>query len=146
MKKITLILLFFISTTMNSQELKRNSDTGKFEYIVVVDGNRKVGSIEQRLKDLNYSDITNSTKEITGRSQINEQVMGFVVELFYTATIEFKDDKYRIKISNVNVKDTKGNYVLEDMGTYQKKWLKKFNNRLPEIVEKLKTDSQKSEW
>ena len=145
MKKIISILL--LSTSLSfSQELTKNSDTGKFEYIEIVNEKTDNESFKSKLSDLGYKDFIETNNSIKSQGFFNEQVMGFVVEIFYDTTIEFKDDKYRIKINNVLVKDNRGTYVLEDMGGYQKKWLKKFNQKLPEIIEKLKKESVKSDW
>lgn len=145
MKKIISILL--LSTSLSfSQELTKNLDTGKFEYIEIVNEKTDNESFKSKLSNLGYKDFIETNNSIKSQGFFNEQVMGFVVEIFYDTTIEFKDDKYRIKINNVLVKDNRGTYVLEDMGGYQKKWLKKFNQKLPEIIEKLKKESVKSDW
>ena len=146
MKTSVLLIALFITVFAYSQELKENTDTKKFEYIEVVEQKRTVESFNSRLKSLGYKEIETSEYEVQGQGQINEKVMGFVVELFYDATIELKDEKYRIKITNVLVKDVKGTYILEDMGGYKKKWLKKFNKRLPEIVSQLKKENTPDKW
>lgn len=146
MKNLIFLIMVLISVTSISQELEKNPDTGKFEYTEVVDQTRTVVSFKDRMTSLGYKNVETTETSASGNSLANEQVMGFVVEMIYDAVIEVKDGRYRIKITNVHIKDTKGTYILEDMGGYQKKWLKKFNNRLPEIVSQLKKENAPDKW
>ena len=146
MKRLALLTILFVFYAGSAQELKKNLETGKVEYIEIVEEPRDIPTLQKRLSELGYKNIAAQTASVKGRGLVNEEVPGFVVEITYDAILETKDSRYRISIANVTVKDKMGVHNLEDMGGFQKKWIKILNSKMPEIITKIKSKSSAKDW
>jgi len=148
MKRIFLFLVM-VTGFLSAQQLTKNSD-GRFEYIETVGQKRTIDEIKVRLSELGYKDLSASESSVSGTGYINDQVNGglasFGVEMRYDLIVDVKEDRYRITVKSVHVKDHKTDYILEDMGRYQKKWLSKFSDRLPAIITSAKEQSKSKDW
>lgn len=145
MKKILLLIFVLATVTCFGQELKLN-DSSKYEYTEVVDKVLEKDSFVKKLKELNYTDLEISESEIIAYNFVSESIMSFSVEMKYRTTIEFKESRHRIKISNIIIKDHKSTFNLEDMKSQQKKWVKNFNSKLPKIISDLKDNNNNDDW
>lgn len=149
MKKI-LFLLLFVCANIYSQKLSLNESTNFYEFSKIVETNdeKTKGKFIKRFKQINLENIESSEKSIKGNGFTNHLVGGYAtVEINYTVKVDFKKGRYRMTITNFKLTDKNGSNPLEGMRSYKKKWLKKINKKLPEIISNIENlNTKEEEW
>lgn len=147
MKKLTLLILsIFISSLIiksYAQKVELNETTKIYEYSHVKDftGDTKnrLDLFSDKMKELNYSDISKSESDIKGESFFSKLIMGSAMEINYQALIQFKEGRYRLIINKFSIKDQRyGIMPLENLREKsQQRWIELINEKLPEIIKNI---------
>jgi len=136
-----LLLSFFLlcSVLSNAQELSKNPDNNIYEFSQVINNAVTSEKALSQLRELKYVIIETGESFIHAEGSFSHMVMGnFPVEIRYNVIYEFKDDRYRLKINRFVLQDKNPVAVpLEDMKSHTKRWIKKINEKLPDIVKAL---------
>ena len=150
MKNIIKLLIFITVLNVSAQELSLNESTNFYEFSKIVETNdEKIqGKFSQRFKQINLENIEINENSINGKGFTNHLVGGFAtVEIHYSVKIDFKEGKYRLTITNFKLTDKNGSNPLEGMRSFKKKWIKKINKKLPEIITNIeKVDEKLDKW
>lgn len=144
MKKLTFLIfiVFASSLTVRSfaQKVELNETTKIYEYSHVKDF---TGDIKNRLdlfsvkmKELNYSDVSQSENDIKGESFFSKLIMGTAMEIHYQTFIQFKEGRYKLTINKFSIKDQRyGTMPIENLKKKsQVRWIELINEKLPEII------------
>lgn len=147
MKKLTLLIvaIFFSSLTVKSyaQEVELNESTKIYEYSHVKDYTGDIKSrldlFSDKMKELNYSDISKSDDDIRGESFFSKLIMGSAMEIHYQAFIQFNEGRYKFAMNKFTIKDQRyGTMPIENLRKKsQEKWIELINEKLPEIIQNL---------
>lgn len=138
MKALLITFMALMATVDSPQILTFNNDTAMWEFAEVYDGTEVNGLLLNRLKATNYTILDNSSERIEALGKTSHLVGGFTtVEIEYKALIEFKDGRYRVKLSGWVLTDKNGSNPLENMKGFTKKWVKIINQKLPGIIESI---------
>ena len=117
-KKIIVISLFLIANYISAQNLELNSDTKFYEFskIVEIKDEHLLSKFEKRLNEINIKNITKTENTIIGEGFTNHLVMGFAtVEIRYTLKLSFKENKYKLTLTNFILTDKNGSNPLEGL-------------------------------
>lgn len=147
MKKLTLLILtvFVSSLTVQSfaQKVELNETTKIYEYSHVKDFTGDIRSrldlFSAKMKELNYSNISQSENDIKGESFFSKLIMGTALEIHSQAFIQFKEGRYKLTINKFAIKDQRyGTMPLENLKKKsQERWIELINEKLPEIIQNL---------
>jgi hypothetical protein len=142
MKKIALLLLF-IPFFGFSQELKLNDVNSLYEYSHIKEStNTTINDIEKNISALKYTNIYKSENTISGENYFSVLIMGTPLQVHYYASIEFKENKYKLTINKFIIEDKRWSPIpLENIKTGRSRWIKKINENLPKIVKSIETIS-----
>lgn len=148
----SLLLLFILTihcTSSYGQEITLNESTNFYEYSFVKDsiGNDLMKKFENRLRALNYKEISILENSISGKGFTNYLVGGFAtVEITYVVKINFKENRFKMTFTNFVVADKNGSNPLEGLGSYKKNWIKIINEKLPDIVKNVRNLKNEDDW
>jgi len=148
MKYIVLFCLTF-GIHCFSQELLFNESNNFFEFskIVSTQDSLILNKFEKRFKEINLTGIETEQNSIYGYGFTNHLIGGFAtVEIKYKVKIDFKENKYKITITNFILTDLNGSNPLEGMRSYKNKWIRIINKKLPSIlsnIENIHSDTDK---
>ena len=139
MKNIIKAILFLFISNLTAQELELNESSNFYEFSKIVefkDVNIKQ-KISKRFGEINIENINKDENSISGKAFTNHLVGGFAtVEIHYSVKIEYKENRYRLKLTNFILTDKNGSNPLE--GTMlKKKWIRKINAKLPKIIQNI---------
>lgn len=147
MKKLTMYfaIMFLSINGLNTyaQTLALNEATKVFEYSHVkeftVDAKTRLDLFSEKLKGLNYSNLTRTENDIKGESYFSKLIMGTAMEIHYQAFIQIKEGKYKLTINKFAIKDQRyGAMPIENIGkSSQKKWIEYINQNLPDIIKNI---------
>lgn len=150
MKKIASILFLLATINVFSQELKLNESTNFYEFSKTVDvtDTQLHKKFIKRFKEINLENIEINDDMISGYGFTNHLVGGFAtVEINYKVKIEFKENKYRLTLTNFKLKDKNGSNPLEGMRSFKNKWINIINKKLPSIIENIENlNSETEKW
>jgi hypothetical protein len=145
-----IILLLLITINCFSQELTLNQSTDFYEFSKIVEINdvKLSEKFSKRFKDINLTNLENVDNSISGYGFSNHLVGGFAtVEIKYKVKIEFKENKYKLTLTNFILTDKNGSNPIEGMGSFKKRWIKTINKKLPSIVDNIeKINSEIEKW
>lgn len=147
MKKITLLVftIFVSSLSVKSyaQKVELNETTKIYEYSHVKDFTGDIKSrldlFSDKMKALNYSDISKSENDIKGESFFSKLITGTAMEIHYQAFMQFKEGRYKLTINKFAIRDQRfGTMPLENLRKKsQQRWIELINEKLPEIIKNL---------
>ncbi len=151
MKKKNVLMLFFIGISLVSfsQKLSLNESTNFYEFskVVEVENDSINKKFTKRFKQLNLEDIEISEKSIKGIGVTSDLVFGIPVVIRYIVKVEFKEKKYKLTLTNFLLEDQRGKHPLEGMKSFKKRWIKKINKKLPEIISNIENlNTKEEEW
>lgn len=142
--KNTIFTLFLISTIFTyGQEVEMNETLKIYEYSHVKEFNEEIESrlklFEEKMQELNYSEIEKSNDGIKGKSFFTKMIFGSAMEVHYNVLIKFKDDRYKLTMNNFRIKDVRyGTVAVETLRRgAQKKWVNFINEQLPQVIANL---------
>jgi hypothetical protein len=144
-----LILLLTICNLSQGQELSLNESTSFNEYSQIKESDDKklIAKLKNRLTELNYKDISIQDASISGQGFTSHLVGGFAtVEIKYMVKIAFKDGRYKLTLTNFILTDNNGSNPLEGMRSFEKKWIKIINGKLPEIIKNIENINSGDDW
>ncbi len=146
-----LIILFMLMTfNCFAQQLTLNEQTNFYEFSKIVEINDAQLSekFSKRFKEINLTDIENVENVISGYGFSNHLVAGFAtVEIKYKVKIEFRENKYKLTLTNFILTDKNGSNPIEGMGSFKNRWIKITNQKLPSIVDNIeKINSETGKW
>lgn len=149
MKKKSALMLFLlgISLASFSQKLSLNESTNFYEFSKVVKAKDSLikDKFLKRFKAINLKNIKDQSTSITGKAETTLFSVGYPVPINYKVKIEFKENRYKLVLTNFVLTDQRGNGPLESLGSYKKRWIKKINKKLPEIISNIEKVNNKSE-
>tara|TARA_R110002050_G_scaffold270290_1_gene413325 strand:- start:33 stop:494 length:462 start_codon:yes stop_codon:yes gene_type:complete len=147
MKKLTFIIFVtFVSLlTVQSfaQKVELNETTKIYEYSHIEDFTGDIKSrldlFSSKMKELNYSDISQSESDIKGESFFSKLITGTAMEIHYQALIQFKEGRYKLTINKFAIRDQRfGTMPLENLRKKsQQRWIELINEKLPGIIKNL---------
>ena len=151
MQKLLLFtVISLICYTGISQNLVLNPKNNFYEasQITLSDDPLIMKKFNKRFEEINLTDINQKDDIITAQGITNHLVMGFAsVEISYKVKVSFKQDKFRVLLTNFVVSDKNGSNPLEGMRSYKKMWIKKINKKLPDIFKNIENvNSDEEEW
>lgn len=145
MKKVIFILCALFAISLQAQELKLNSETKVFEYDYVKESSNNTEWFINKLKELDYRDVTISEERITAGSFFSKIILSTPIEIQYKIVVDFKEGKYRVTFNKFVLKDQRfGMVPLEDVRSGQKRWIKTINEKLPELISAI--ESKGKDW
>lgn len=147
MKKLTFIVFAIFVSALNTksyaQKVELNETTKIYEYSHVKeftgDTKNRLDLFSDKMKELNYSDISKSENDIKGESFFSKLIMGTAMEIHYQAFIQFKEGRYKLTINKFTIKDQRyGTMPLENLKKKsQERWIELINEKLPDIIQNL---------
>ena len=144
------ILFILITVNCYAQELTLNQSTDFYEFskIVEINDTQLNEKFSNRFKEINLTNIESEDNSISGYGFSNHLVGGFAtVEIKYKVKIEFKENKYKLTITNFILTDKNGSNPIEGMGSFKNRWIKITNKKLPTIVGNIeKINSENGKW
>ena len=144
-----MLVLLGISLASFSQKLSLNESTNFYEFSKIVktnDGKIKEKFIK-RFKQINLEDIESSEKSIKGTGVTSHLASGIPIAIMYLVKVDFKEKKYKLTLTNFLLEDQRGKHPLEGMRSYKKRWIKKINKKLPEIISNIENlNTKEEEW
>jgi hypothetical protein len=147
MRRLLLITFLFISIHTSAQQLSLNESSKLFEYSHVKEGDKTVDQQRARLEELGYKNITADPNKVSSEGFTSHLVGGFAtVEIRYNTRYEFKEGRYKLTLTNFVLTDKNGSQALENLGSYQKRWIKTLNKKLPGIVAQLENGVSDNNW
>lgn len=150
MKHIVRLLILLISLNVYAQELTLNESTNFYEFSKVVESNHNdiKSKLTERFNEINLEDIVKTENAIKGKGFTNHLVGGFAtVEIHYFVKIEFKNNRYKLTLTNFKLTDRNGTNPLEGMRSFKKTWIRKINKKLPEIISNIeKINEGLNDW
>lgn len=147
MKKLTLLLFFLISINLFAQELSINESTNFYEFSKIVENNDNQinEQFKKRFKEINLENIQNDPNSLSGIGFTNHLVGGFAtVEIKYKVKIDFKENKYKLTLTNFLLTDKNGSNPLEGMKSFKNKWINIINKKLPNIIKNIENINEDS--
>lgn len=126
-----------------AQTLALNEATKVFEYSHVkeftVDTKARLDLFSEKLKGLNFSNLTRTENDIKGESYFSKLIMGTAMEIHYQVFIQIKEGKYKLTINKFAIKDQRyGAMPIENIGkSSQKKWIEYINQNLPDLIKNI---------
>tara|TARA_R110002050_G_scaffold992_1_gene6806 strand:- start:4465 stop:4926 length:462 start_codon:yes stop_codon:yes gene_type:complete len=140
-----IIAIFITLFTVKSyaQKVKLNETTIIYEYSHVKeftsDMKSRLDLFSNKMKELNYSDISHSENDIKGESFFSKIITGTALEIHYQSFIQFKEGRYKLTINKFAIKDQRyGTMPLENLRKKsQQRWIELINEKLPEIIKNL---------
>jgi hypothetical protein len=147
----TLIIMFFL-VTINAftQELSLNKTTLFYEFSKIVEVNDSLikEKYNKRFKEINLKNIERDEEILSGFGFTNHLVMGFAtVEIHYKVKIEFKENKYRLTLTDFVLTDLNGSNPIEGLRSFKNSWINKINKKLPIIISNIENiNSQSEKW
>lgn len=149
-------IIVFISVVFihngNCQQIDLSATTGIYEYSHVIDFEKTIDErikvFDDNLKQLNYSNISLSEKEIKGENFFTKMIFGSAMEIHYNVYIKFKVGKYKLLINSFIIHDQRfGSVPLEQLKKKsQKRWAKYINEKLPAIIKNIENTKQEADW
>ena len=149
MRKVIVLLTIFISTNFYSQKLALNKPTNFYQFskVVEVESDSINKKFTKRFKQINLKDIEISEKSIKGTGVTSHLTLGVVIAIKYIVKVEFKKNKYKLTLTNFLLEDQRGKHPLEGLKSYKKRWVKRINKKLPEIISNIeKLNIKEVEW
>lgn len=146
---IMILTLSLLTLFVKGQELSLNESTNFYEYSQIKDSSNKklISLLKKRLENLNYNDVTIVENTLSGNGFTSHLVMAFAtVEIKYVVKISFKEDRYKLTLTNFILTDKNGSNPLEGMGSFKKKWISIINKKLPEIIKNIESLNKDDNW
>lgn len=151
MKKLLLSFVILLISINSFGQLTLNSSNNFYESskVILTKDSEMIDKLENRFNEINLTEIKRTKNKLTGHGFTNHLVSGFAnVEIKYKVRIDFKESKYKLTLTNFTLKDVNGEIPLEGAGNFKKKWIKKINKKLPEIISNIENfqTSESSDW
>ena len=126
-----------------------NDATSFYEYSKIKDTatNGLIANFKNRLETLNYKSVLVTDSAIVGIGFTNHLVMGFAtVEIKYVVKLFFKQNRYKLTVTNFILTDKNGSNPLEGLGSFKKKWIGIIDKKLPDIIKNIETLNKTETW
>ncbi len=150
MIKIIKIFLFLIPVLIYSQELALNNENNFYEFSKVAKSNEKmlIEKFHNRFNEINLNNISQTDNKLIAKGFTNHLVSGFaIVEIRYKVIVMFKENRYKLTLTNFSLKDVNGEIPLEGAKSFKNKWIKKINKKLPEIIKNIENlQTTQDDW